>query len=102
MAGFNVKKVIFREMFKVKDDSPVGDWINGNFISIDLAKIAVKKLGLPSYQGLWNQTIYDFNGLAITFWPDGSRKDTINHGDLIYMPNNQLYSSWNYSSSRIM
>ena len=96
------RKVIFRELLSVNDDSEYGKWANTNYTSVTNVSKLMERLGVPQFRGLWQQIIWDYKGTAVTIWPDGSRKDTINKGDLIYMPDNHLYSSWIHRSSRIM
>lgn len=94
-----IGKVIFRELL---DISQTNDWLKKNYVSVKKVENLMKKLEIKEFKGLWNQRIWDYKGLAVTIWPDGSRKDTVNNGDLIYMPDNHLYSSWITKASRIM
>jgi molybdenum cofactor biosynthesis enzyme MoaA len=94
-----IGKVIFRELL---DLSGADGWIRRNYVSVKKAENLMEKLGAKESRGLWDQKIWDYKGIAVTAWPDGSRKDTVNNGDLIYMPDNHLYSSWITKASRIM
>lgn len=85
-----VKKVIFREL--LDKESPFH------------VPVIESLKGFPGkvFHGIWGQQITDFDGIAISTYPDGSRKDTVNDGDLIFAPDSNLYSSWNTIASRIM
>ncbi len=97
-----VKKIIFRELLKVNENNTQGTWIKENITPISLVKELMEEARAHQFRGIWNQLIWVYDGIGITMWPDGSRKDTINKGDLIYMPDNHLYASWITKASRIM
>lgn len=97
-----VGKVIFREMLSLKGNEKYETWMKNNYVSVKKVSELMEREEIESFHGLWNQMIWDYDGISVTIWPDGSRKDTINNGDLIYMPDNRLYSSWYTKASRIM
>lgn len=97
-----IDKIIFRELLSVNDNSPHGRWVRDNYVPVSVVSGKLEECGFKSYEGLWGQIIWDCDGVGVTIWPDGTRKDTVNKGDLIYMPDNKLYSHWVHKHSRIM
>jgi len=100
--SLGIRKIIFRELLYLKNDEDCNEWVKNNAIPVSFVSNLMKVIKINEFKGLWNQTIWNYNGVAVTIWPDNSRKDTINNGDLIYMPDNHLYSSWLTKTSRIM
>jgi molybdenum cofactor biosynthesis enzyme MoaA len=88
--SIGVTKVIFRELLDKSDP---------NYVPSSMLK---ELMGDQVISGIWDQRIVVWKGMAITAYDDGSRFNTVNHGDLVFMPDNNLYTSWNYKASRIM
>jgi len=98
----NIEKVIFRELFYTDGETTSGKWINENYVSAGIIEEFMKARKIPHSCGIWDQKIWNYNGIAVTIRPDPSRSDKKYDIDLIYMPDNHLYSSWTTKTSRIM
>lgn len=100
--SIGIKKIIFRELLHADENNKYGKWARDNYVPVKKVAELMQEKGVPSFAGVWGQKIWDYNGVAVTIWPDGTRKDTVNNGDLIFMPDNNLYSNWVSLASKIM
>jgi molybdenum cofactor biosynthesis enzyme MoaA len=97
-----VAKVMFRELTPIKGNSAYEKYWNENYVPVKTVSDLMEKMDAPSYSGFWKQKIWEVDGVGVTLLPDGYRNDTRDNGDLIYRPNNCLYSSWDSETSRVM
>lgn len=102
-------QIVFRGLWipDNRKENGVSLWSNQNYVGVEAAEKALEELveegkAHKIFQLPWGATVYDVQGMNITAATCNINYFSESIKSVVYLPNNHLYSSWEFEGSRIM
>jgi len=106
---YDISQIVFRGLWTPDNskENKVSGWSRENKIEVDTANKALEamvqeKKAFRVFELPWGQTVYDVKGINVT-----AATCTVNYfkdsiKSLVFLPNNHLYTTWEFEGSIIM